>query len=732
MADPADATGSASPDPVADVVIGSAADPAPGEPTAAAPSVGGRRFRAQPGTPAAAGDGPRFPAVRRELRSFAELFALSGFALAQPLLDVFGRAPDRFVFRGATSRDIWAFALFAVFAVPVLLWVVELVVQVVDGRVRRGLHLGFVGLLVAVFAVQVLRPLVSGPGLIVIALVVGVAFAALYLRAKAVQLWLAVCAAAPPVFAVLFLVASPTSQLLANTNTLGIIPEASRAPVVLIVFDELPLASLIDADGTIDAELYPNFAALAEGSHWFRNTTSISNFTWNAVPSIVTGLLPHDGESPVAASHPKSIFTLFGESMELKVTESITRLCPASLCSLDSRHQGGLRALVDDAGDVMRSRLAPNPSEEDPVAGAEDAGSDAPKKATAAEMAVDARSQRFIDGLDDDSDTLHYLHVLLPHIPFRYLPDGTRYEGPNPDLARDGDNWMDQPALVRLGRQRHLLQLGYADQVLGRAVAAMKANGLYDDSVLTVVADHGASFLPGQEIRALDNSRPDISDEVKSDIMWVPFFVKEPGQTEGTVSDEDVRTIDVLPTIADVLNLTLPWQADGKSALGPPRTGQVKQFQRSEPSGDRFLAGMVEKLDGDRGYGIVLDHAVDRFLPAKGDPLRWWKTGPLADLIGGSLTEAKTAGQTLTLAESTLDASSDADDVDVSSGSAPNLVQASVPDLSAGDEIVVVVNGTVWASTEVSDTGDGPSVAAVVPTEAFVDGTNDVEVYAVG
>lgn len=683
--------------------------------------------RAEPDPSAAE---PSWSGIRRELRAFAELFALTGFAVAQPLFDIFGKAPDRFVFRGATSGDIWAFALVVLLAAPLVLWAVEAAVQLVHAEARRWLHLGFVAALIAAFFIQVVRPLVSGPVLIAVGVVIGVLAATLYVRAKAMQTWLAFCSAAPPVFAALFLFASPTSQLLADTNTLGIVPERSRAPVVMIVFDELPLNSLMTADGNIDAELFPNFAALADDSHWFRNTTAISNFTWNAVPALVTGMLPNDGESPVAESHPKSIFTLLGESMDLKVTESITRLCPANLCAVQTPRDGGLGGLLSDARNVMTDRLAPHPSDDDPVAGnVEDVGVAAAEKPSKEEMQVDARSQNFIGGLTERSDALHYFHVLLPHIPFRYLPDGTLYEGPNPDLGRDGDNWTDQPALARLGRQRHLLQLGYADQMLGKAMRTMKDSGLYDDAVVVVVADHGASFLPGQEIRALDNTRTEISDDVKADVAWVPFFVKEPGQTEPKVSDADVRTIDVLPTIADVLDLTLPWDPDGRSALGAPRTGTTKEFHRAEIGGGSFLAGEVQTIDTEEGFDRVRGRAVDLFLAETGDPLRWWRIGPSPMLIG---TEVEAADARLTPVDSALDPTSRADAVDLSSGRAPNLVQATVPSLSAGDEVVVAVNGTIWASTDVYDLGSGPAVAAIVPTEAFRDGANSVEVYAVG
>ena len=59
------------------------------------------------------------------------------------------------------------------------------------------------------------------------------------------------------------------------------------------------------------------------------------------------------------------------------------------------------------------------------------------------------------------------------------------------------------------------------------------------------------SFRPGQPSRGLDLDVP-LGDAAAADLMWVPFFVKEPGQTGGAVSDRPTSTLDVLPTIADV------------------------------------------------------------------------------------------------------------------------------------------------------------------------------------
>ena len=51
------------------------------------------------------------------------------------------------------------------------------------------------------------------------------------------------------------------------------------------------------------------------------------------------------------------------------------------------------------------------------------------------------------------------------------------------------------------------------------------------------------------------------------DLAFVPFFVKLPGERKGQVVDRHVRIVDVLPTIADALDVELPWKVDGRSGF---------------------------------------------------------------------------------------------------------------------------------------------------------------------
>ena len=101
------------------------------------------------------------------------------------------------------------------------------------------------------------------------------------------------------------------------------------------------------------------------------------------------------------------------------------------------------------------------------------------------------------------------------------------------------------------GLQRELLQLQYTDRVLGAIVQRLRNYGIYQKAMVAVVADHGAAFIPGQSRRLLSRGNAGW-------ILRVPLFVKLPDQRHGRIISHPVRTIDLLPTIADVLGIQHP------------------------------------------------------------------------------------------------------------------------------------------------------------------------------
>ena len=501
------------------------------------------------------------------------LGALWAFAFVQPLFDLLGREAQFFVARGNSAADIVVFALVFTVVPPALLAALVWLAGRVRPALGDGLQLVLVGLLVAAILLPPVGDLLGGSAAAVpIALLAGGGAAALYARAAPARAFLSVLSPAPVLFLVLFLAFSPVSELVLPAGGAEAIAGArsSSTPVVVVVFDELPATSLMGARDRVDARRFPAFASLADDSTWYREATTVAGRTTEALPALLTGRLPREGDLPTAAAHPGSLFTLLSRSHRLEVVEPITDVCPRDLCS-ESRPPmtTRLRALESDLRVVSAHLLLPDdlrgglpPIDRDwqgfagegrvgPGATAEQRKAfidevfrrlgedDPPKRFEQILRAVDRRGGR---------PPLLFLHTSLPHMPWRYLPDGREYSAPVAGLreaAWEGPQWQADQAF-----QRHLVQTEFADRLLGRLLDRLRAAKLYERALVVVTADHGVSF------RAGDRRRTPTPTNLH-DVANMPLFVKAPGQREGRVVDGVVRTIDVLPTIARVLGVRL-------------------------------------------------------------------------------------------------------------------------------------------------------------------------------
>ena len=78
----------------------------------------------------------------------------------------------------------------------------------------------------------------------------------------------------------------------------------------------------------------------------------------------------------------------------------------------------------------------------------------------------------------------------------------------------------------------------------------------------------------------------------------MPLFVKAPGQRRGRTSAAYARTIDLVPTIADVLNIRMPYRADGRSAFSRAvrsGAGVVRMIKRDFSGIDHCLRPAMER-----------------------------------------------------------------------------------------------------------------------------------------
>lgn len=604
------------------------------------------------------------------------LLVLWAFAVAQPLFDLLGKNGEFFAARGSTRWDVVLFAFVLMFVPPAILAGVE---ALTPQPARTTVHAIFVAALFGLFVLQAIRS-DGGAGwlLVAVAAAIGLAAALAYLRWPGARLILTVLAPAPLLFLGLFLLHSDASRLtFSGSDTALAAGGHAKAPVILVAFDELPINSLRDSHGRIDRVRFPNFAGLAAGSTWFANTSTVAEGTTHAVPAILTGRFPRAGEFPVYTDHRQNFFTLLGGTADLNVVDQETHLCPPKLCpGIEGSFGGRMRGLGEDTGIVYLHQLLPdslNGGIPSIANGWDNFLQDASKHEDPG-----AIPPAFLRSLEPGPQpALWYVHFMLPHSPWRFLPSGHRYSIRQAPGWGGDEVWNANQAAVDQYWQRHLLQLAYADRVLGRLVAHLRETGLYDKALLVVTADHGISFRAGEKRRPL--SEPNLQD-----IAYVPLFVKLPHQQRGRVDRAPARTLDIVPTIAAATGVRIPWSVDGHSLLGarPPERSVVL----IKDAGKRFVVPATE-LEARRERALQRQLA----LFGSGEPASsLYAVGPGRETLNHSIE-----GRPLHARLDPIDRSSDPVQV---SGDVPGATRAVA--VVVGGKVVAVVpaaSGRFWA-----------------------------------
>jgi len=691
------------------------------------------------------------------LLSFLHLAVLSAFALAQPLFSLLSDNPEFFAARGSTALDVISFGVLLVVLPPALLLAIELLIGLAGPRARRVAHLVLIALLAAVIFIQALKDAIdAGDGvLIALALLLGALGALLYSRAEPVRSFMTVLSPAPLVFLILFLFVSPVNKItLSSEATAKEIGGIKPIPVVMVVFDEFPGTSLLDDRGEVDPDRYPGFAQLAKDGTWFPNAHSVYDSTAKAVPAIMDGDYPEKGVLPTSSEHPNSIFTLLGKSHLMNVSEEATTVCPRDICEderLNDPFLERLGSIADDLKLVYEHVVAPPGMEADLDSVSETwgdfggngggEGADAPdasqevakepngkqtKKAVLANLRAD-RSGKFDAWIAGIKDTrrpmLNFKHALLPHLPWMYLPSGQTYNAsgsdPIPGLSRQ--SYPDETQVEQL-QMRHLLQLGFADLKIRKLIAHLREIGLYDKALIVVTADHGVAFEQGLF------DRRKATEDTWDALSPVPLFIKQPHQKRGQVNGEIVETTDVLPTIADLLDLELPEKTDGKSAFSAAvksRT-EVKMLKRD-------LSGWL-RADGDAFNArkrALLDRKIDLFGSGRDGADRIYRVGPNQELIGKAVAPLAAGNSS---AKVKLTNPGAYDDVDPQGPEIPTWVTGHVSGSDDKLDVAIAVNGTVRAVSNtfaLANRRDDDLIAALLPPSALSAGDNRIEVYEV-
>ena len=376
--------------------------------------------------------------------AFIELFAAWGIAVSQPLLDLLADNPDAFVSRNFTQRGIVMFTISLVVLPPLVMWVVT-------SRFMRGLgrlvERVLVSLLLAVFVAQIVKNVLDlgGKRYLLVAAAASAVTIVAYIASSSLRRWLRLLALAPLLATSLFFYDSPTGRYVRATTNKDNGQVHLKAPVVMLMLDEFPLQSLLNGNGEIDNVRFPNFARLAGTSTWYRNFSSTSEITHSAVPSFLSGIKPEQGKASIYSDHPETLFSLVSGTHTMNVSELVTRLCPESQCPLGATTgdtSTDWRGMVGQLWDVMRQRVDRTPENELAIFNVEQQDQTSPTAEIGTITSIPQTDvlnvvSLFQEGRFDawlknvqptDRPGFHFLHLLLPHQPWIFWPDGSSYE----------------------------------------------------------------------------------------------------------------------------------------------------------------------------------------------------------------------------------------------------------------------------------------------------------------
>ena len=671
------------------------------------------------------------------------LATVGAFAFGQPLLDLLGRNPDYFIARGLTSLDVMLFPL-AVLVLPLLLSIPVLALRWVGPRTAGVAHAVVIGALFALVVASAWIALLGSDSypaaFFLVAVGTGALFAIAFARYQMVQTGVRYASWALLAFAAWFLVGAPSGDI--AFASFGDLPELgevnSPGPIVMLVFDEFPVATMIDSSGALLGDIFPRFAELAADGVWYRNGVGVRQQTEEALPTILSGVGADMGSVAISSNHPLNLFTLFSDSYDIAAMETVTSLCPDFACANSSRLIEPLAkrwsAMAVDLSVVYGHLTMPRAISDRLPAIDQTWGHFSTSESSEFDVIDrflsttddDRREEvdRFLETFDFDSrePPLRFGHFLFPHHPWVLTPDGQR-TGVTWSPGSDGNGWKSDRWLVGQGYQRHILQAQYADTILGKVMDRMREEGIYDEALLVVVGDHGITIRPG-----IDHQRIMTPDTVGT-IAAVPMFIKYPdrfpGVEPGTIDDIRAETVDLLPTVAEVAGIEVPWDVDGFSLLGLDRGGRTESIMLGKQGAVRFGVDGTEKLAAAAEKEVWFSDGDPWSLTPPG-----WEAWPGRQITGSETRDLPEISITVDQ-QGELDSLADEPEV------LPVFLsgRVSLDEDATGREILVVsIDGVARAVTRTFEPqGRSARFHVMIPPESLHPGENEVVVWlAVG
>ncbi|MFT7517483.1 MAG: arylsulfatase A-like enzyme [Myxococcota bacterium] len=184
----------------------------------------------------------------------------------------------------------------------------------------------------------------------------------------------------------------------------------------------------------------------------------------------------------------------------------------------------------------------------------------------------------FIEEADDDPFFLfvHYFDAHYDHLPASINPELAKKFDPSYSGDFDSVNWYFDPRVMdtrppyeRKISERDLnhviafydAEINWVDHHIGALIAQLKAKGLWETTVIMIVADHGDEFF---EHNSIGHRSTLFAEQVR-----IPMVLRAPNMARaGSRVSNISRIYDVAPTLLDIASNASLANAEGESLSG--------------------------------------------------------------------------------------------------------------------------------------------------------------------
>ncbi len=504
---------------------------------------------------------------------YAYIYGLFAIAVVSPLFSTIGTQTTFLISHNVTPFILISTVFMTSLGIPSFFVLLKLILIKINkkyaGKIFDSLYLF---LMIFLLSQNLLNKHASGlvflPGIEVMAyLLIGLTISLfcllLYFRKTVFRDIIRITSFGAVILPVFLLAFTPASTIVkkASITQIGGNSVKNPVPIVIVIFDEFSLTSLLDSGGNIDQARYPNFSLLSQTANWYPNAKTIASNTDLAIPAILSGQATHLelDNKPQLHYYPQNLFTWLQDKYSyFNIVEQITQLAPRRLVKKGFNRKMFFSdyftlPFYSYLHKTIESKIFPSL----PAAWS-----------NFGFFYSHEEKDEFLTLLNQwcnnlkAGNSLNYFHSLPPHRPLEYLPSGRTYLNSFIPIGTDVQKNSTTPSLINFAHHQYLLQVGYIDKVLGKIIKSMKQKDIFDNSLLIISADHGVAYTAAAEYNRLS-----LNDHGLAYIAFIPVFIKFPKQTIGKKINKTITIMDYLPTISEVIQTEIPWETNGISVL---------------------------------------------------------------------------------------------------------------------------------------------------------------------